>query len=133
MQKKFLIRLVVYGIVQWIILNVVLFVVSLIYGIVQKTEMGAPPALGFVVLAVVLAGVSYLFVQLLHPSNRQQAIMAGVVWSGMTIIFMAVLTIANGTQGIIFGNWGIYTVFMSQIVGTLFFKNAAPTQPITTR
>lgn len=129
MLKRYWVRAAVYGILQWFILNAVLFMISLLMSVNEGTEMLAPPAWGFLVLAAVMAVVSNLFVRSMKLATQQQATRTGLAWSCMTLAFMAVTTIANGTQGVIFGNWGVYAVFISQTVGTILMTTKPPDQP----
>ncbi len=129
MNKHFWGRTVIYGILQWIILNAALFVISLIIGVKEGDEMVAPPAWGFVILAVFMAVVANLFVRSMKLTSQQDATATGIIWSCMTLAFMAFITIANGTQGRIFSNWGVYAVFVSQMVGTILMTTKPPGQP----
>lgn len=129
MQKRFLVKVIVFGALQWVILLAALFAISLALGIKEGEEMGAPPPWGFVVLAIIMVGVSYGFVRKLKLENRRTAVVAGCIWSGMTIVFMALTTVANGTQATIFGNWGIYPLFIGQAVGAMFGLSRPTGQP----
>lgn len=120
MTKKSTFKLVVYGLLQWFILNITIFVASLIFGINRKAEMTTPPPLGFALVAVIMVGVSYAFGRWLKPTSRKQVVIAGLVWSGMTTVFMLVTVFGNGTQGVILGHWASYLMFIAQVIGSLF-------------
>lgn len=122
MNTRSTIKIILYGIVLWILLNITIFVASLIYGINKSAEMSAPPPLGFVLVAIVMAVLSSIFTRLMQLDKRKLAIIAGLIWSGMMFAFMLVLTVANGTQAIIFGNWGAYLALIAPAVGPVFVK-----------
>lgn len=122
MNTRSIIKLILYGIVLWILLNITIFVASLIYGINKSAEMSAPPPLGFVLVAIVMAVLSSIFTRLMQLDKRKFAIIAGLIWSGMMFAFMLVLTVANGTQANIFGNWGAYFALIAPAVGSIFVK-----------
>jgi hypothetical protein len=126
MNKSYLIKIIAYGLLQWVIFNLVLFVASLVIGIKEGAEMTVPPPLGFVVVAVVMTAAAYVFARQLKPTNQSQVMQASIIWTTMTIIFLGVTCIANGTQSAIFGNWGVYTVFAGQFVGPLLMKFKNP-------
>lgn len=134
MTKKSIFKLVVYGLLQWFILMMAIFVISLIYGVKGDAEMTTPPPLGFVLVAVIMVGVSYAFGRWLKPTSRKQVVIAGLIWSGMTTLFMLVTVFANGTQGVILGNWGSYLMFVAQVIGSLFVGvkkiNSDPVLPL---
>lgn len=122
MNKQLFIKLIVFGIVQWFALNIIIFVVSLVIGVKDRTEMGAPPALGFVGVAAIMIIISYFFGKQLKLASRKQAIIAGLFWSGITTVFMLVTVFVNSTQEVILGNWGIYLVLVAQAIGTIFIS-----------
>lgn len=122
MNKRAIVKLVIYGLVQWVFLMLSIFVASLISGINEGVEMGMPPPLGLVVAAIIMALVSYAFCRRLKPVSRKQAIIAGLVWSGMTIVFMSITAFGNDTQGVVFGNWGMYLLLVSQLIGVMFVR-----------
>ncbi|MEK7537737.1 MAG: hypothetical protein AAB619_02055 [Patescibacteria group bacterium] len=115
-----MIKLVVFGLVQWFLLMIAIFVISLIYGIKESAEMTAPPSLGFAIAAVIMVGVAYAFARWLKPASRKQAIIAGLMWSVMTTVFWLVTVFANSTQDVIFKGWGVYLLFVAQVIGTMF-------------
>lgn len=120
MNKQSAIKLILYGVVLWVALNIAIFAASLLYGINKKAEMGAPPPLGFVIVAVVMAILSYALGRRYKLASKKHAIMAGLVWSGMMFAFMLVITVANGTQANIFGNWGAYVALIAPAIGPMF-------------
>lgn len=115
-----MVKIIVFGLVQWFLLMIVIFAISLIYGVKEGAEMTAPPSLGFAIVAVIMVGVSYAFARWLKPASRKQAVIAGLVWSGMTTVFMLVTVFGNGTQGIFFNGWGAYLIFVAQVIGAMF-------------
>lgn len=131
MNRRTFYKLIGLGLLQWFLLNIGIFVVSLIYGIKESAEMTVPPPLGFVFVAAVMVVLSLVSGQWLKPTSRKQVVISGLLWSGMTILFMLVTVFMNNTQGVILGNWGVYTLFVAQVFGTLFVRtkminNATP-------
>ncbi|MFH0852816.1 MAG: hypothetical protein V1853_00185 [bacterium] len=122
MTKQSLFKFIIYGILQWVLLMFIIFVISLIYGVKEGAEMTVPPALGLAGVAVILGIIAYAFGRQLKPSSRKQVIIAGLVWSGITTMFMSVTALGNDTQGVVFGNWGMYLLFVAQIIGTMFVR-----------
>ena len=133
MNKRYLGKLIAYGLFQWIIFNLALFVAAMIFDVIRTTDMTAPPPLGLVIVAIVMTAVAYVFARQLKPTSRPQVLQAGIVWTAMTIIFLVVTCVANDTQSVIFGNWGVYAVFVGQLVGTLLLKPRGVTVPPVTR
>jgi len=120
MNKQSIIKIIVFGLLQWFILMISIFVISLIYGIKEGVEMTAPPPLGFAIVAVVMVFVSYALGRWYKPASRKQAIIAGLIWSGMTTVFMLVTVFGNGTQDVFFNGWGVYLIFVAQVIGAMF-------------
>jgi len=120
MTKQSIFKIVVFGLVQWILLLVIIFTISLIYGVKEGAEMTAPPALGMAIVVVILAVISYLFGHWLKPANRKQVIIAGLIWSGMTTVIMLVTLVGNKTQDVFLNSWVAYLIFIAQVVGTMF-------------
>ncbi len=122
MNKQTIIKLIVFGVLQWICLNIALFVVSLLFGVKDDAEMTAPPTLGFVIVAVLLVGISFAFARWLKPASRKQSMIAGLLWSGMTTVFLLATVFANDTQGVFFNGWGVYSIFVAQAIGAMLFS-----------
>lgn len=133
MNKRYLIKIMAFGLLQWVIFNLALFVASLIIGIKEGAEMTAPPPLGFVIVAMVMTASAYLFARQLRTTSQRQIVQASIIWVAMTIIFLGVTCIANGTQSLIFGNWGIYTVFVGQFAGPFLLKQISANLPPVSR
>lgn len=115
---KPIVRLIVYGIAQYILLMLALFVLSLAFG----SDEAPPPPAGFIILAAFMVLISFLFARLLKPTSRKQAVTAGLIWTAMTIVIIVVTAVGNGTQGVFFGNWGVYLMFAGLAVGPLLLK-----------
>jgi len=120
MNKQLAAKIIVFGLVQWFVLMVAIFVISLIYGIKEHAEMTAPPPLGMAIVAVIMVVVAYAFGRWCKPARRKQAVIAGLIWSGMTTVFMLVTLFANGTQGVFLASWVAYLLFIAQAIGALF-------------
>lgn len=122
MTKQTLYKLIGLGLLQWFLLMVTIFVISLIYGVKEQAEMSAPPLLGYIITAVILAVIAYVCGRWLKVASRRQAIMAGLFWSILTTAFWLITVFGNGTQETIFSTWGVYLLFVAQLVGTLFVR-----------
>ncbi|MFA6197832.1 MAG: hypothetical protein WC734_01590 [Patescibacteria group bacterium] len=122
MNKQALYKLIGLGLFQWLLLMITIFVISLIYGVNEQAEMSAPPLLGYIIAAVILAVLAYACGRWLKPARRSQAIQAGLFWSILTTAFWLITVFGNGTQETIFSNWGVYLLFIAQLVGTLFVR-----------
>lgn len=119
MNFRSFIKLFIYGLVQWFALLLCIFLISLIVGVKEGAEMSAPPPFGLLGVAVIMVAVSYFIARRLKFSSQKQALYAGLVWSGLTIAFMLATVFMNDTQDVILGSWGIYFVFIAQLVGAL--------------
>lgn len=120
MNKQTLFKLLVYGVLQWVLLNIVIFVISLVAGVKDDAEMTAPPPLGFVIVAVIMVLMAYFFARRLEPVSRKQAVMIGLFWSGLTTLFMLVTLFANDTRNIFLSSWTAYLIFIAQVIGAAF-------------
>ncbi len=120
MIKRVITKIILYGLGQWIFLLLSIFAASLIFSAEAGAEMALPSSWGLVMVAVVMAGVSYALGRRLKPVTRRQALTVGLVWSGMTTLFMAITAFGNGTQVTVFGSWGMYVLLVAQVGGTLF-------------
>jgi hypothetical protein len=120
MNKIYIIKIFAFGLLQWFLLMIIIFTISLIYGVKEGSEMTAPPPLGMAIVVGILIVISYAFGRWLKPVSRKQAVNAGLVWSGMTTIFMLVTLFANNTQGVFLASWIAYLLFIAQAVGSMF-------------
>ncbi|MFA5070620.1 MAG: hypothetical protein WC528_05050 [Patescibacteria group bacterium] len=119
MNKIFIIKIFAFGLLQWFLLMIAIFIISLIYGVKEGAEMTAPPPLGMAIVVGFLIIISYAFGRWLKPVSRKQAVIAGLLWSGMTTVFMVVMLLVNGTQGIFLASWVAYLLFIAQAVGSM--------------
>ncbi len=119
MNKRTTVKIIVFGLIQWFILLAAIFVASLIFSVKEGAEMTAPPTLGFVIVALVMVGVSWAFARRLKLASRKLVIIAGLIWSAMTTVFLLVTVLANGTQDVFFNGWGAYLLFFSQAIGAM--------------
>lgn len=113
-----IVNAVIYGVALYFVLNVILFLVALAFGSGEK----APPPLGFALVSLLVAVPSYFFSRRMRPSSKKQALLWGLLWAGMSLLFLTVVVIGNGTQKVVFGNWGAYLMFVGIALGSLFVR-----------
>lgn len=125
MTRKLAFSVVVLGLVQYVLMMVTIFVVSLIFGVTENAEMTAPPPLGMAVVTVLMLIMSYAFGRRLKLIDRKQQVMTGLVWSGMTTVFLVATLLANDTGRVFLGSWVSYLVFIAQAIGMLIVRPSA--------
>jgi hypothetical protein len=65
------------------------------------------------VVALALGIVSYLLSKVLHVATPQEALVTGCVWAFLLLLVELLITLLNGTTGVIFGIWATYVVFVA--------------------
>ncbi|MFA6099071.1 MAG: hypothetical protein WCV50_06075 [Patescibacteria group bacterium] len=107
-----------YGLQLFIITLLLLFIMSAITSSEQPVDLWWAGT----IVAILLAGCSWLFTLRLHPAKKKQAFTFGAIWAVMLVVILLLITIPNGTTDIVFGQWSTYLIFIGVAVGPLFAK-----------
>ena len=65
------------------------------------------------VVALTLGIVSALLSRVVHLPTSQEALVVGGAWAFLLLLVELLITLPNGTTGIIFGTWATYVVYMA--------------------
>ncbi len=79
------------------------------------------------VVALALGILSYLLSRVLQVETKQEALVSGCVWAFLLLLVELLITLLNGTTGVIFGTWATYLVYMAiALAPWLAFLTARP-------
>jgi hypothetical protein len=79
------------------------------------------------VAALALGILSYLLSRVLQVETKQEALVSGCVWAFLLLLVELLITVLNGTTGIIFGTWATYLVYVAiALAPWLVFLTAGP-------
>lgn len=108
--KKILLKNIGIGLILVVVFNIVLFIVSLIFGF-EDSGTG-PTILPAFIFAILMGLIVYGFLYWLKPKSKKESFGHSTSWS--VIVFTAILitTIANDTTSVFFGGWYNYLVFI---------------------
>ncbi len=120
MIKKILLKNIGIGLLLVVVFNLVLFVVSLIFGF-EDGGIG-PSILPAFIFAAAMGLIVYGLLCLLKPETKKESFGYSISWS--VIVFTAIIltTIANETTSIFFGKWYNYIVFIVMAIIPLVLK-----------
>lgn len=120
LKKSF--ALIGYGVLLWIILGLVQLVISMFTASYETIDVWWAN----LIAALFLTLFSWLFSRSLHPANTKQALIHGVVLTGILVVIHLILIIPNGFESM-FGHIGTYFLFIGTMIGPLLGKkNAVP-------
>ena len=102
------------GLLMVIVFNIVLFLISLLFGFEGGAE--GPTFIPAVFFAVVMGLIVYWVVKRLKPISLKEAFAYSMSWSSIVLIAILATTIANDTTNIFFGRWFNYLVFLAMAV-----------------
>jgi hypothetical protein len=122
--KKTFARVFVYGLLLFVILNVVLFVLSIIFGF----ETNIPQNAG-IVAGIVMAIITTVFVLLRKPKSIKDVLYYSGAWTAIVFVLLLLITIPNKTTAVVFGNWiGYYVmalmIFVPVLGWVMFGRNS---------
>jgi cell shape-determining protein MreD len=79
------------------------------------------------IVALALGILSYLLSKALHVETMQEALVACVVWASLLFLVELLITLLNGTTGVIFSTWTTYVVYVAiALAPWLVFLTAHP-------
>ncbi len=79
------------------------------------------------VVALALGILSYLLSKVLQVETKQEALVSGCFWAFLLFLVELLITLPNGTTGIIFGAWATYVVYVGiALAPWLAFLTARP-------
>ena len=79
------------------------------------------------VVALALGIVSSLLSKALQVETKQEALVPGCVWAFLLLLVEFLITLLNGTTGVIFGTWATYMVYVAIALALwLAFLSAHP-------
>ena len=112
--KKILLRYIGMGLLMVIVFNVVLFLISLLFGFEGGSE--GPTIIPAVFFAVAMGLIIYWLVKRLKPISLKEAFAYSMSWVSIVLIAILATTIANDTTSIFFGRWFNYLVFLAMAI-----------------
>lgn len=78
-------------------------------------------------VALALGILSYLLSKVLQVETKQEALVSGGVWAFLLLLVELLITLLNGTTGVIFGTWATYVVYVAiALAPWLAFLSARP-------
>ena len=78
-------------------------------------------------VALALGILSYLLSKVLQVETKQEELVSGGVWAFLLLLVELLITLLNGTTGVIFGTWATYVVYVAiALAPWLAFLSARP-------
>ncbi len=109
--KKFILRYLGTGFLLIVVFNVVLLLLSLLFGFEDSSKGPTFPTAMIFALVMMLA--VFVLVNKLKPTSLKEALTYSISWTSIVLIVILVTTIANDTTSIFFGSWFNYLVFLT--------------------
>ena len=112
--KKIFLRYIGVGLLMVVIFNIVLLLISLLFGFEEGTN--GPTLIPAVFFAVVMGLIVYWLVKRLKPVSQKEAFTYSISWTLVVLVAILVITIANDTTNVFFGKWFNLLVFLGMAV-----------------
>lgn len=112
--KTFFVRYLGIGILMYILSNIVLFILSMLF----RFETAITP-LASIVFALLMGAISYLFLRKITPSSSKEALGYTAAWAGIVLLLLLIVTIANDTTQVFFGQLFNYLIFIAIVAASL--------------
>ena len=119
MRRKLYLRIFGRGLLLYVLVNVLLFIMSMITR--SETPFENSWWVG-VIIAVAMTFCSGWVSRKMPIETARHALSYGVIWSLMIVVMLLIVTIANGTTGVVFGQWSAYLIFIGIAVGPILWK-----------
>lgn len=116
-KRKWLLIFVFGGLLQ-IIWELLLFLIYTVWHMEEPTAFWQ----GNIIVTIYLILFSYLFSRLARPEKRSCALKNGIIWAVISAVLLLAITIPNGTQSFIFGQWSFYLGYAGIIIGAVLVK-----------
>jgi len=109
-------RIFGYGVLLYVVFNLILFAMSMIFQF--ETEINK---LGGVCLAIIMSLIMrWIIVVKFKITTTQDVLVYSAGWTIVIFALLLVVTIANETTKVFFGNWIAYVIFAIMILFPLF-------------
>ncbi|MFA6588257.1 MAG: hypothetical protein WCT08_04250 [Patescibacteria group bacterium] len=123
MDKKTYFKIFGYGLQLFVVVMLLIFAMSAITNSDQIDHWWEG-----VVIAILMAGCSWLYSLRLKPTTTKEKLTYGITWAIMIAVIILIITIPNKTTGIVFGSWSAYLIFLGVAVGPIVgnYKSVTP-------
>lgn len=118
--KKILLKNIGIGFLLMIVFQLVLLVISLIFGFEDGGT--GPTLLPAVVFAVAMGLVVWGVLKWVKPTSQKEAWQYSLSWAGIVFAIILFITIPNGTTQIFFGAWFDWLSFVAMAIVPAFVK-----------
>ena len=118
MPQKSYLKVFGYGLLLFVITNLLLLSVSFI----SQSDQPIDHWWVGTIVAILVAFFSWLFARRLHPTTSKQAFTYGTIWAIMLAGILLIIAIPNKTTSIVFGQWSTYLIFVGTAMGPLLAK-----------
>ncbi|MFA5051868.1 MAG: hypothetical protein WC544_02270 [Patescibacteria group bacterium] len=115
-------KLAGYGLQLFVLTMLLLFIMSVVTGSDQPVDYWWTG----IIVAVLLAGCSWLYSRRLKPPTRKVALAYGMVWAVMLALILMIIAVPNQTAPIVFGQWSTYLIFIGVAAGPSLTKYNNP-------
>lgn len=115
--KKIFLKNIGIGLLLYVIYNFVLFGLAMIFGFEDNST--GPTTFSALTFAILMGVIVYAFLKLAKPKDQKEAFGYSLSWTGIVIALLLVITIANNTTGILFGNILYYLPYIAMAAAPL--------------
>ena len=118
MPQKSYLKVFGYGLLLFVITNLLLLSVSFI----SQSDQPIDHWWVGTIVAILVAFFSWLFARRLHPTTSKQALTYGTIWAIMLAAIFMIFVKRNDSLNLLFGNWSTYLIFIGVLVGPVLMK-----------
>lgn len=104
-------RIFGYGLLLYIVFNVILFILSIIFRFETEINRVAGVCLAFIMVFI----MRWIIIKKFKIITVKEALIYTTGWTMIIFLLLLILTVANDTTKVLFGNWIAYVMMVIMI------------------